>query len=95
VINTILRFTYCGGRRGSAQRQRNHMCTSRRSVSADIKHLCRPSGVIGQRRRESGSWLALHYLGVPLGPGFVVVGAPILRLRPAVPFGVPRPMLEE
>lgn len=36
VIEKI-RLTYCDGRRGPAQRQGNHMCTSRRSVCADIK----------------------------------------------------------
>lgn len=38
-------------------------------------------------------WRGDH-LGVPLGPG-VVTDAPMLRLRPAVPFGIPKPMVDE
>jgi hypothetical protein len=35
-----------------------------------------------------------HYRGVPLGPGCVTI-VPMLKLRPALPFGVPRPMVDE
>lgn len=60
------------------------MCTSRRSVSDN-------KSVRGDRNNVGVLGMVDH-LAMPLGPGAV---APMLRLRPDVPFGAARPMVEE